>query len=69
MSGQSVMIAEPAPSADPYKGKWMTLSNTTLGMLMVVINQSIILISLPDIFRGIRLNPLTPSNTSYFWLL
>ena len=55
---------------DPYKGKWMTLSNTTLGMLMVVINQSIVLISLPDIFRGIRLNPLTPGNSSYFlWLL
>jgi MFS family permease len=33
---------------------------------MVTINQSILLISLPDIFRGIKLNPLTPSNTSYF---
>ena len=55
---------------DPYAGKWLTLSNTTLGMLMVVINQSIILIALPDIFRGIRLNPLTPGNSSYFlWLL
>ncbi|MHB8263862.1 MAG: MFS transporter [Acidimicrobiales bacterium] len=39
-------------------------------MLMVVINSSIILIALPDIFRGIRLNPLQPSNTDYFlWLL
>ena len=55
---------------DPYRGKWLALSNTTLGVLMVVINQSIILISLPDIFRGIRLNPLSPGNTSYFlWLL
>ncbi len=55
---------------DPYKGKWLTLSNTTLGMFLVVINQSIILISLPDIFKGIRLNPLTPSNSGYFlWLL
>ncbi|MBV9659785.1 MAG: MFS transporter [Acidimicrobiales bacterium] len=33
---------------------------------MVTINQSILLIALPDIFRGIKLNPLTPSNTSYF---
>jgi MFS family permease len=33
---------------------------------MVTINQSILLISLPDIFRGINLNPLTASNTSYF---
>ena len=46
--------------------KWIALSNTTLGILMVTINQSILLISLPDIFRGINLNPLTPANTSYF---
>ena len=50
--------------------KWIALSNTTLGVLMVMINQSILLISLPDIFRGIRLNPLAPGNTSYFlWVL
>jgi MFS family permease len=46
------------------------LSNTTLGMLMATIDASIVLISLPDIFRGIHLNPLTPGNTSYFlWML
>lgn len=57
-------------AADPYKGKWSTLSNTTLGMLMATIDASIVLISLPDIFTGIRLDPLTPGNTSYFlWLL
>src|SRR6201992_1565879 len=50
--------------------KWIALSNTTLGILMVTINQSILLISLPDIFRGIGLNPLGPSNTSYLlWML
>jgi len=55
---------------DPYKGRWSTLSNTTLGMLMATIDASIVLISLPDIFRGIQLNPLTPGNTSYFlWML
>ncbi len=60
---------EPA-GTDPYRGKWLTLSNTTMGMFLVVINQSIILISLPDIFKGIDLNPLTPSNSGYFlWLL
>jgi MFS family permease len=59
-----------AVAQDPYKGKWITLSNTTLGILMATINSSIILISLPDIFRGIHLNPLVPSNTSLFlWLL
>ncbi len=50
--------------------KWVALSNTTLGILMVAINQSILLISLPDLFRGIKLNPLAPSNSSYFlWIL
>ncbi len=60
----------PVGADDPYKRKWSTLSNTTLGMLMVSIDSSIVLISLPDIFRGIHLNPLLPGNTSYFlWLL
>ncbi len=50
--------------------KWIALSNTTLGILMATINSSIVLIALPDIFRGIKLNPLTTSNTPYFlWLL
>ena len=50
--------------------KWIALSNTTLGILMATINSSIVLIALPDIFRGIQLNPLAPGNTPYFlWLL
>jgi MFS family permease len=50
--------------------KWLALSNTTLGVLMAVINSSILLIALPDIFRGIRLDPLQPGNTSYLlWLI
>ena len=50
--------------------KWVVLTNTTLGILMVTINQSILLISLPEIFRGIGLQPLAPGNTSYFlWIL
>jgi MFS family permease len=49
--------------------KWIALSNTTLGVLMVTINQSIVLISLPDIFHGIGLNPLGAGNTSYLlWM-
>ena len=55
---------------DPYRGKWLTLSNTTLGVLMAMVNSSIILIALPDIFRGVHLNPLAPANTDLFlWLL
>jgi MFS family permease len=50
--------------------KWVALSNTTLGMLLASINASIVLISLPAIFRGIGLNPLAPANVSYLlWML
>jgi EmrB/QacA subfamily drug resistance transporter len=50
--------------------KWVALSNTTLGVLMVTIDSSIAMISLPEIFNGIRLNPLTSGNTPYFlWIL
>ncbi|MGW4353016.1 MFS transporter [Nocardia sp. NPDC004582] len=55
---------------DHPRYKWVALSNTTLGMLMVTINSSIVTISLPDIFRGIGLNPLEPANVSYLlWLM
>jgi MFS family permease len=50
--------------------KWVVLSNTTLGTLLATINASIVLISLPAIFRGIGLNPLAPGNVSYLlWML
>jgi len=50
--------------------KWLVLSNTTLGILMATINSSIMLISLPAIFRGIGINPLMPGETSYLlWLM
>ncbi len=38
--------------------KWVALSNTTIGVLMGSINGTIVLISLPVIFRGIGINPL-----------
>ena len=50
--------------------KWVVLSNTTLGILLASVNASIVLISLPAIFRGIGLNPLAPGNVSYLlWML
>ncbi|MDN3352148.1 MFS transporter [Actinomadura sp. DC4] len=56
------------PLGDGYK--WIALSNTTLGVLMVTINQSIVLIALPNIFDGIGLNPLDSGNTSYLlWMM
>jgi MFS family permease len=37
---------------------------------MATINASILLIALPDIFRGIHIDPLAPGNTSYLlWLI
>jgi MFS family permease len=50
--------------------KWLALSNTTLGILAATVNGSIVIISLPAIFRGILLDPLTPGNVSYLlWML
>ena len=50
--------------------KWIALSNTTSGVLMASINASILLIALPDIFRGVDINPLAPGNTSLLlWLI
>lgn len=50
--------------------KWVALTNTTLGMLMATIDSSIVLISLPVIFKGIHIDPLAPGETGYFlWLL
>jgi MFS family permease len=61
-----------AMSAGPEHShyKWVALTNTTVGMLLATINSSIVLISLPAIFNGIKLNPLQSSNTSYLlWML
>src|SRR5436190_18603008 len=56
------------PAGPHYK--WIALSNTTLGMLMATVNSSIMLIALPDIFRGIGVDPLQPGNTTLLlWLL
>jgi MFS family permease len=59
----------PSRRHDPHY-KWVALSNTTLGVLMSAIDGSIVIISLPAIFRGIQLNPLDPGNVSYLlWIL
>ncbi|MEU6478568.1 MFS transporter [Streptomyces sp. NPDC047017] len=55
---------------DHPRYKWVALTNTTVGMLLATINSSIVLISLPGIFTGIRLDPLEPGNVSYLlWML
>ncbi|MCG8920308.1 MFS transporter [Actinokineospora sp. PR83] len=63
--GRTRTLAELGP-----RYKWVALSNTTLGLLIATINSSIVLIALPDIFKGIDINPLDPSNTGYLlWLM
>jgi MFS family permease len=68
MPATTIPSATSIPHPDRYK--WIALTNTTIGILMVTINGSILLIALPNIFRGINLSPLAPQNTSYFlWIL
>ena len=50
--------------------KWIALSNTTLGSLLASSNTSIILISMPAIFRGIHVDPLAHNETTLLlWLV
>jgi EmrB/QacA subfamily drug resistance transporter len=57
-----------APLPDGYK--WTALFISTLGMFMATIDASIVLIALPDIFRGITLDPLQPGNSFYLlWMI
>jgi EmrB/QacA subfamily drug resistance transporter len=50
--------------------KWIVLINTTIGMLMAAINQTIVLISLPAIFSGLQVDPLGPGQSNLLlWML
>jgi EmrB/QacA subfamily drug resistance transporter len=69
-TGSRLRSAAGPPEARGDGYKWTVLINTTIGMLMATVNASILLIALPDIFRGIGIDPLAPGNTSYFlWIL
>ena len=53
---------------DSYK--WIALSNTTLGVLLATLDASITLIAMPDIFRGVHLDPLEAGNSFYLlWMI
>jgi MFS family permease len=55
---------------DPDRYKWIALSNTILAVLLATIDGSIVLIAMPDIFRGIHLDPLQPGNSFYLlWMI
>jgi MFS family permease len=56
------------PRGDSYR--WIALSNCTLGVLLATLDASITLIAMPDIFRGISLDPLVPANSFYLlWMI
>ena len=73
MSPTSAGLARPAldpPVPHPDRYKWSVLTNTTLGVFMAMMNTSVVIISLPAIFRGIHVNPLQASNIGLLlWLL
>ncbi|MGA7923719.1 MAG: MFS transporter, partial [Thermoplasmata archaeon] len=50
--------------------KWTVLSNTTMGGLLAALDGTIVLISLPVIFKGIGVNPFLPGSFPILiWLL
>jgi MFS family permease len=54
--------------SDRYK--WVALSNTTLAILLATLDASITIIAMPDIFRGIKLDPLVAGNSFYLlWMV
>jgi MFS family permease len=57
-----------AARTDRYK--WIALSNATLAVLLATLDGSITIIAMPDIFRGIHLDPLEPANSFYLlWMI
>src|SRR5271166_1132318 len=67
-SGSPPALAALPPVGDGYK--WTALFISTLGMLMATIDASIVLIAMPDIFRGVGINPLEPGNSFYLlWMI
>jgi MFS family permease len=65
---QSTGTATLAPAGDRYR--WVVLTNTTAAVFMSALDGSIIIISLPAIFRGIDLDPLAPTNIGYLlWMI
>jgi MFS family permease len=50
--------------------RWVALTNTTAAVFMSALDGSIVIISLPAIFRGIHLDPLAPTNIVYLlWMI
>jgi MFS family permease len=58
----------PAVTSDRYK--WVALPIATLAVLLATLDGSITIIAMPDIFRGVHLDPLVPANSFYLlWMI
>jgi MFS family permease len=65
---QPLSVRPQAARNDSYK--WIALSNTTLAVLLATLDASITIIAMPDIFRGIHLDPLQAGNSFYLlWMV
>ena len=63
-------VSTPTRPAVGANYKWVALSNTTIAVSLSTIDSSIVLIAMPEIFRGIELNPLEPHNFVYLlWMI
>ncbi len=84
MSLRRAVLSRPGDDREPAEGatvpgtgsrkddryKWVVLTNTTLGMMMATIDTSIMLIAMPDVFRGIGIDPLKAGNSFYLlWMI
>jgi MFS family permease len=66
----STVINDPIANGTDDRYKWVALSNTTAAVFMSALDGSIVIIALPAIFRGIRLDPLAPGNVAYLlWMI
>ena len=72
MSSENISMnnATASPKKKGIDYKWIALSNVIIATLMGTINGSIIMIALPAIFNGIKLNPMAPNSFQYLlWIL
>ncbi|UGS38952.1 MFS transporter [Capillimicrobium parvum] len=54
----------------PERYKWVALMTATLAVLLATLDGSITIIAMPDIFRGIELDPLDAGNSTYLlWMI
>jgi hypothetical protein len=66
----AIALKGPTPLQPSSNYKWTALANTTAAVFMSQLDGSIVLIALPAIFAGIRLDPLEPQNIGFLlWML